>query len=514
MSIGAGDATDAERIDAADEDEWDTTYHHDPYVREFRRLKNSKGSQRRGYDFQDFVGSLFKRQHFSVVPSAGIAKPRQTDLLVTRGEETYLVETKWRTSKANINDVDSLFTRLDSAPSAVIGLLVSYAGFTEEAIKKVELRSNRPVILINGGELEQLVEWDRDIARLLVRKKAFLLTHRRVFFGGTGDGRTLSRKGQLAVSPAEFVSLDGTRCKWIHGAGSFGEFTFVQELPDVDWVPAQGRSVSLDVDVPVHDERGVVALLHHLSGMGWATEAARWSIQQAATNWHGMGASAFAEALQGWRKRYKGIPTHHSEEFCYFDVCDGGFYTLTANIAAHYHRVASYTMLSFQLTGIPLDTGSLKELLRAFDVREPCYFRPMEKKSVTRKWHLREPDRVALEPITFIAQKEDVFNTDEEWIRGIVAKNPFYLPGSSLVERVPDWLPSHVFDSELLICDLHSWHPLSELRPQYELWGCESARTSDAVIVRPIAEWPERGHIPTDDRAPHTAKLLGEPPTA
>jgi restriction endonuclease len=328
MSIGTGDNAEAERIDATDENEWDAAYHHSPLVRELRRLKTLRNSQRRGYDFQDFVGSLFKQQHFSVVPSAGTARPRQTDLLATRGDETYLIETKWRTSKANINDVDSLFSRLDSAPPAVIGLFVSYAGFTEEAIKKVELRSNRPVILLNGDELEQLVEWNRDIVQLLVRKKTSLLTHRRVFLGGTGGGRKLPRKGQLAVSPAEFVFLDGPRSKWIHGAGDFGQFTFVQELPDVDWVPAQGRSVTLDLAVPVHDERGIVALLHHLSGMGWATAAARWSIQQAVTNWHGMGASAFAEALQGWRERYMGIPTHHSEEFCYFDVCDGGFYSL------------------------------------------------------------------------------------------------------------------------------------------------------------------------------------------
>lgn len=512
MTIGTGDGADAERTDPADEDEWDAaTYHHSPLVREFRHLKTLRNSQRRGYDFQDFVGSLFKQQHFSVVPSAGTARPRQTDLLVTRGDETYLIETKWRASKANIDDVDSLFSRLDSAPPAVTGLLVSYAGFTDEAIKKVELRSERPVILLNGDELEQLVEWDGDIAHLLTRKKTFLLTHRRVFVGRTGVGRSLPRKGQLAASPAEFAFLDGTRSKWIQGDGDFGQFTFAQELPDVDWVPAEGRSVTLDLVVPVYDESGIVALLHHLSSMGWATAAARWSIQQTVTNWHGMGASAFAEALRGWRERYKGIPTHHSEEFCYFDTCEGGFYSLTANISSHHDRSVRYTRVSFQLTGIPLDTDSLKELTRAFDVSEPCYFRPMKKKSVTRKRHLRASDRVPLEPIAFIAEKEDAFGTGEELARGIVAKNPFYRPGSPMVERVPDWLPSHIFDSALLICGLRSWHPLSEPRPRYELWGCESARTSDAVIVRPIAEWPDREQGLTEDRAPRAPKRIREP---
>ena len=510
MSIGSQEEDNVEQTDPIDEDEeeWDTSYHPEPLVRELRRLKVLPNSQRRGYDFQDFIGSLFRLQHFSVALSPGTARPRQTDLLVTRGDEIYLIEAKWRVSKANINDVDSLYSRLASTPSTTVGLLVSYTGFTDEAIKRVEQRSDRPVILITGDELEQLVEWDRDIAKLLARKKAYLLTHRRVIFGGTVSSSTLPRKGELAISPAEFVFPDGTRSKCIHGVGDFGQFTFVQELPDVDWVSGRGRSVTLDITVPTYNERGVVELLHHLSSMGWATSSARWSIQQTATNWHGMGASAFVDALKGWRERYKGIATHHSEEFCYYDVCDGGFYSLTANISAYHDRSTHYAMLSFQLTGIPLDTGALKELIRAFDVREPCYFRPMREKSIERKWHLREPEHVSLTPIAFIVEKEDVFGTGEELVRGIVVKNPYYLPGSTLAERIPKWLPSHVFDSELLICDLHSWHSLSKPKPRYEFWGCESARTSDAVIVRPIADWSDSIEASADGQMPPYAERL------
>jgi hypothetical protein len=215
-----------------------------------------------------------------------------------------------------------------------------------------------------------------------------------------------------------------------------------------------------------------------------------------------MGASAFAEALQGWRQRYKGIPTHHSEEFCYFDICDGGFYSLTANVSAYNDRSARYTMLSFQLTGIPLDTESLKELSRTFGVGHPCYFRPMERRSVIRKWNLPEPHCVPLEPVAFIVEQDDVFGDKRDWTRGLVAKNPFYRPTSTLSERVPDWLPAAVFDSELLICDLRSWHMLSEPKSRYELWGCESVRTADAVIVRPIAEWPDQDQGRIEEVAP------------
>jgi hypothetical protein len=43
--------------------------------------------------------------------------------------------------------------------------------------------------------------------------------------------------GSSSDRPAEFVLPDGTRAKWIAGKGDFGEFTFIHELPDIDWDP-------------------------------------------------------------------------------------------------------------------------------------------------------------------------------------------------------------------------------------------------------------------------------------
>lgn len=217
MSTGTGVEEDPEPDESALGEAWDTTYHHSPCVRELRRLKEMRDYQRRGYDFQDFVGSLFKYRHFNVVPSPGTAKPRQTDLLATRGDDAYLIETKWRKSKADIGDVDSLFNRLDAVPAVVLGLMVSYTGFTEEAIRKVELRSDRPVILLTGSELERLVEWDRDIVQLLAQKKSALLTHRQVILGATRGRQRQAKRRQLAAASAEFVFPDGTRTKWISG---------------------------------------------------------------------------------------------------------------------------------------------------------------------------------------------------------------------------------------------------------------------------------------------------------
>ena len=147
MTNGDDEQDEPECIDL-NQESLDPTYHHNPFVRELRRLEKLDNYQKRGYEFQDFVGSLFKLRHFQVTSSPGTAKPRQTDLLATRGADSYIIETKWRSSKADINDIDSLFARLGAAPGAVVGLMVSHAGFTDSAIDRVEQRSDRPVLLM------------------------------------------------------------------------------------------------------------------------------------------------------------------------------------------------------------------------------------------------------------------------------------------------------------------------------------------------------------------------------
>lgn len=467
-------------------------------------------AHQRGYQYQSFIGSLFKHYHYTVIPNAGTARPRQVDLLATRGDETYLVETKWRTDPANIDDVDSLFTRLDSTSSTVIGVLVSHTGFTKEVINRVIERANRPVLLVTGAELEQLVRYDEDFIQLLHQKKSVLLAQREVLIDSKRDRRKKYKAapGSLLPADAQFVFLDGSRGSFLSCSGDFGQFTFVKELPDVDWVPAGGFGVSLDISIPAWEEQDIISLLHQLSDMGWSTPDACWSIQQMNTNWHGLGADSFVNALTNWKDRYKGIETHHTEEFCYFDAFDGGFYALTASVAAHKYRQVRETLLSFQLQGIPLDVDPLKHLCASFNVRGPAYFRPMDERAVTKNKGRRDGER--LEPIAYVIELDNVFDEPTEWARGIVAKNPYYNPTQPFSQREPKWIPSQVFDSEYIICEFRFWHPLNEPRPMYKLSGCETTHAGDARIVRLIAEWGN----PEDftDKPGHAFRITAPPP--
>lgn len=464
--------------------------HHPDWSGELERLTQVTDDSKRGLEFETFIGSLFKHEHFQVTHNAGTAAPRQVDLLATRGADTFLVETKWwKNKKAGIDAVDSLIARVESTAANVIGVLVSHSGFTTPAVERVMAKAQRPILLVNGDEVERLARGE-GITRLLERKKSALTSHRAVVFTDAPPKRSRGgRRGSLPRAHENFVFVDtDARSQWLASGGDFGRFVFARDLPDIDWVPGGGAGVSLDLAPSVADEGELLALLHRLNDMGWITPDASWSIQQSTANWHGMGAPAFVEALPEWPKRYEGREVHGTEEFCYFDVCGAGFYTLTGSIAAYKPRWVRGCRLSFQLPGVPLDVGPYRELFTTFELQEPAFYRPRNEPSVAIR-HLSRESAV-LTPIAYVVEEEcrgDTKDDPEQWATGIVVHNP--IRGMS---AEPDgWLPAVAVESEYLVCDLRSWHPLSRPKSAYRVWLSEAAWTSDALVLRVLADWDD-----------------------
>lgn len=490
-----------------------------PLLREYERLRDHTSSQRRGYDLQALVGSMLGRAHFKVETKPRAARPRQVDLFASRGETVYLIETKWRKDKADIDDIDSLYTRLEAVPPQVTGLLVSHAGFTESVFERVREKSARSVILVTGKELEAALQWDGDFVGLLRQKESALLVHREVLVDADVRPSRRARKsklspGDLPASDRTFVFLDGTRSRWLSCGGDFGRFTFVSDLVDIDWVPGSGLGVTLDILLHVQDQASLLDLLGQLAKMGWITPKGCWSIQQATRNWHGFGADALADALCAWKRRYEGLETHHTEELCYTDVCEDGFYSLAAQLSADSRRFAWRVELSFQLRGVPLDTGPYRELGAHFGLSDPVYFRPRSEAS--RIWGRPNGKYPVVKPVAFIVLLESLLpgnSDDHEWVSGIVVENPF-LEARGQAKRHPEWVPDMVTDSEYLVCALRSWHTLDNPKAVYELWDFESAWTSDALVVRAMADWPDEPddasvETPSRDRQPKPVKRGG-----
>lgn len=463
-------------------------------AKEWERLK-ALDSRTRAYQFETFIGTLFGQAHFAVTPSPGAGGSRQVDLLATLGDEIYLVEAKWWTKKKpGEPEVAALEDRLKQTPQKVLGILVSYSGFTQGAIDRVERKPQRPILLVTGVELEHAVGWSGDFLRMVRQKRDAMLIHSKtVFMSSRPLRRPVRRKNKLPSSAETIVFRDGSRSQWLTCEGDFGQFAFVRELPDIDWAPGSGFGVTLDVQALATDQSGLLSLLRELSAIGWITEQSRWSIQQAENCWHGAGAEAFAEQLADWKTRYDGIRTiHHTEEFCYVDTCDElGFYSLTGQVAAHVPRTVWRTSLSFQLSGVPVDVGPLQALCDRFDTSSKLYFRPRSSDSVTRH-HLGVSESVPLDVVGFVVEGDELETDpdDREWAVGVVAKNPFRHT-SKPRRKNPDWWPDMASDTELIVCALRSWHPLKSPKKTYRLWSCESAWTSDALVLRPLADWDD-----------------------
>ena len=458
----------------------------------------------RGRELESFVADVFRQSHFKVTLNSGAARPRQTDVLATRANKTYLIECKYRSSRADIDDLDSLRSRLRRTDGSVVGVLLSMPGFTGSVISDVEQHRNQPVLLVSSDELQLVASGFEPISRLLWRKNDALLTNGMVLLDEPIKKPAPRRRSSvLPRAESQFMQPDGSRSQIIDCRGQFGQFVFAHHLPDIDWVQASGSGVTLDVGADAMNERDLLDLVHRLAALGWATPDARWSIQQANRNWHGLGCAAFTEALPRWGERAKTLEAHQSEEICYLDRCDGGFYTLTANLASHRIRQTTAVTLSFQLEGVPLDTAPLLQLCRSIGAHEGLYFRPRMERSVVRS---RAPRTLVtdVQPLAYLIGPERMLgDVTTEWITGIVIANPFYAASANKPEIEQPGGLEPIQNSEHLICDLAEHHILDNLkRHKYYLRGFEYANTSEAFVCRPIANWDDKDH-----RAPSQRRL-------
>jgi hypothetical protein len=456
---------------------------------DFERLRLEDDPQRRGYGLEKLLGRLFRAGHFDVKRDPKGARPRQTDLIATRGGRGFVIEAKWQQGPAGPEEVDSLRSRLARLPAGAVGVLVSIGGFSSGAREVIERERNRGVVL--AIDEERLLDL---LAQPAILDRSLAATEERLLVEGdlAPPDHLRSRRGQLGAvtftaAEAEF-RLPGGSGPVVVAGGDLSGVTFTRELEDIDWVTAGGYGVSFDLRVEAHDQDDLLWLLGELSEIGWATGTGQWCLSQTDVNWHGLGAVGLVAALGAWGERYTTVDrAHHTERLSYVDSVPGGFYTLIADIVADDPRRVFHVSLSFQLTGVPLDPAPYRRLALAASPGDSPYFRPRAERSVGHLWLRGEP--VPLETVGTMVAREPDDDPTEDWVSGVVAKNPFY--------GRPDLMAPHgdlgelqLTETEILICDLGNWHPVAEPR-DYGLVGIEWAGSSDVVIVRPRADWDD-----------------------
>lgn len=462
-----------------------------------KSLDEEKNAARRGRLFEDLVAGMFRANRFDVQKNPGAARPRQTDLLAGRGNQSYLIECKWRSAKADIDAVDSLRSRLRRTFGAT-GLMISMQGFSGAAISDVADRREQPILLLSGNELRSLIRSPSDrLLELLWEKREALLVDGKALVDEPTRRQRKATHPSLPESPIQFVLDSQEPTPVISFGGDFGKLTFAHELQDIDWVAAPGNGVTLDVSLPILSQDGILDLLSRLADLGWASPDACWSIQQMSTIWHGFGAAAFATELPRWQQRAETRKAHHSEEFCYVDNCPGGFYSLTSKISAEATRWAQETVLSFQLQGIPLDLNPLLQLCRSIGVHDEVYFRPRCKRSVSSMW---VPDWMRSISETYALATTPSYLHERPMVCGIVIPNPLRDTRWRDDPEFADANFGSLKNLDYLVCRLKDFHYADDGRAYiYTLERIEQARTSEGLIFRPMAHWEYADDDAADD---------------
>jgi hypothetical protein len=455
---------------------------------ELAELRADPDPRSRGLRFQDYFAGMLRHAHFAVEARALRSKGRQVDLFASRADIKLLVETKWLTRPVGIAEVDDLLIRLEKAAPSVVALLVSMSGFTKSVTPRVEEHSHRPILLLEAAEVDAVANDQEDLLALLRRKLDSLVVHRKVLSPSLPRSRGRGTKTQ---SPTyAFIGNDGWRSEVLECDGSFSPLVFSQGIADLDWSSSGGRGVVLDLELGWMTQDGLLRTFEYLHELGWITPAGTWRIAQSATSWNGFGMAALVEAVRGQRARYGAREVHHSEELRYVDVCEGGFYTVSASVAAFEPHAASQVVISFQLDGIPLDEGGLRELAARLHLRNRPAFRPRSEQSVRRYRPARRVAEMRIQPVGLVGRNDlapDLLGAEPaEWVVGVVIKNPFSLSHASAAES--DAVAELARASELVVCSLRSWHLASETK-SYRVEYLEHAWSSDVLVTRCCVDW-------------------------
>lgn len=465
----------------------DETEHLNEYQRQYRALL-AASPRDRGRLFPGLLARSFEHAGFHARLNAAASRPRDADLFLAYDDE-YLAEVKWTARKADVDVVDEVRVRLARTSPHLLGLIVSVSGFTRGALQAVETDRSRLILLMDAIDIEALFSGDDSIATRLRMKRRALVRDATALVGRNRPRRDPRRTGALGESAEHLLDAAGSPVEWFGIDGTSGRRVFVDEMPDIDWVPAQGHGVGLDVRLPVHSLDELETALETLTRLGWVTSLGRYSIQQPDFGWQGSGASGLRTALHQRAARYRQPRRrwHNEEQLTYFDAGPGWFYTLTSRVWIHTRRLVE-CRLSMQLTGVPVDPTRFRVLIEALGLEDRAYFRPLDASSRPR---LVAVSRMA--PLVVLGQIR-AKSHGEDWVKGVLVE------AQEISSGPDDDLVLSLRSARQWICRLRGWHLAATTGVTYRVSSIEESATDGAQIVSVTADWERSGETGRERR--------------
>jgi len=233
----------------------------------YRDLQAIGSAQKRGYEFEEWFQQLLFEAGLSVIRNPHTARPRQTDLIANRGSLRILFELKWRSKRADTNDVDSLISRLDRTQPNVVGCLVSMAHFTEEAIDEVVLHRNREILLFTISEIDYLARSPLELLKYIEAKRNTLHVSAEVLFVNPKDS---IESGEYIALPYEIerIITSKSTLPYLGFRSDSHNLIFARDIPDFSGgaVSSKGMSLHLPLNLSGPDaiEKSIGLVHNHL----------------------------------------------------------------------------------------------------------------------------------------------------------------------------------------------------------------------------------------------------------
>jgi Restriction endonuclease len=437
------------------------------------------------------VLELLKGAGFRAHRNARVAKPRQTDILARGNDMTLLVEVKDRKRSLDINDIDSLRSRLNRTTPEVIGVFFTQSSISRPAIKEIESNRASQILIFVSSELDLLRAGKARLLNLIEKKRSELLVSGRAWFR-TGEGGEYLHV-PLPKSTMEFVAGQSTSSYFCSKA-DFAHSTFSTAIPDTSGSNPGGDGVRLSLSLSLSTLDQLKDLFGYLHDAFGLSANGAFSIHQDGACWHGVGVENLLKSLRDPWARYRAASmdrVHHSEGITYFDQFRNGSLLLyTRQRVPEGRKSPAFlheTDVCIQLPGVPVDAAPYLELCRYTGNEWASFGTILE----SRRQIKRLKKSIQIEVVGTLVRTDEDREADR-WIVGLVARNPFYRKKKLPRELELDGSPLHdLLELELLLCDLKDHHQEGDQVDHYVLQGVETTDAQFAQIIRPFGTWHE-----------------------
>ncbi len=134
---------------------------------DFNRMSASSASpQKRGYEFEQFLNSLFNL--FDLDPKCSYKiSGEQIDGAFTHDNQDYLIEAKWEAKAMPKSALHAFSGKVKDKLTTTLGLFISISGFADECIR----RENSNIILMDYQDIIMVIENRIDLKQLIYLKR-------------------------------------------------------------------------------------------------------------------------------------------------------------------------------------------------------------------------------------------------------------------------------------------------------------------------------------------------------